>query len=308
MDSWLWCINNLYWHNRDFLNQLRAASLSVSVLNCCFPALWVSWTLFLINSQTLGQPRAMPPALHVKQRLTRLPALKFYSSTMLPVKSHCLDTGRNTHTHTRGVCLQTNTQKRSLKINAYMHKQDVQKHKLHTGTQRRVHTEGHTNTKHTSRLSLCFQLPDGPRGNQNFDTPGWKKESGEARQCQRHTRARGRARIQTQTQPRLSSRRQAKVYRECKNMTLRGGKKLCSSVRSHVFFFFPCSCLEGGERALEGLWTTVTWLLTFISWNDSLLLRRGFPSGLLWVVLYMYHRKVLLKWFLMTPSPQKCLY
>lgn len=47
-----------------------------------------------------------------------------------------------------------------------------------TKTRACTHTETHTNTKHTSRLSLCFQLPDGPRGNQNFDTPGWKRRAG----------------------------------------------------------------------------------------------------------------------------------
>lgn len=38
----------------------------MSVLCCCFPPLWVAWTLLLINSQKLGQPQAMPPALPVK--------------------------------------------------------------------------------------------------------------------------------------------------------------------------------------------------------------------------------------------------
>lgn len=58
----------------------------------------VLWTLYLINSQTLGQPEAMPQALHVKQRLMRLAELEFYSSAVLPVKSHCLDMSTATHT------------------------------------------------------------------------------------------------------------------------------------------------------------------------------------------------------------------
>lgn len=70
------------------------------------------------------------------------------------------------------------------------------KHKLHTVAydamqrQRRVHLHAgrRANVKHTSRLSCCFQLPDRPRGNQNFDTHRLEKESGGARQCQRlHT-------------------------------------------------------------------------------------------------------------------------
>lgn len=65
-----------------------------------------------INSQTLGQPQAMPPALHVKQRLTRLPALEFYSSTTLSVKSHCFDmSATHTRVHIHRTCWQTDTQK-----------------------------------------------------------------------------------------------------------------------------------------------------------------------------------------------------
>lgn len=107
--------------------------------------------------------------------------------------------------------------------------------------------------------------------------------------------------------PQLSSRRQAKVYRECKNMTLRGRKKLCSSVRSHVFFFFfSSSCLKGGECVWEGLVNYCDLLLTFISWNDSLLHMRVFPSGLLWVALHIYRRKGFIE---VAPScPHKCLY
>lgn len=100
-------------------------------------------------------------------------------------------------------------------------------------------THAHTHTRHTSRLSLCFQLRGGPRGNQNFDTPGWKRRAekpGTARGVHVHTDVRAHLQARTQIQPQLSSRRQAKVYGECKNMTLRGGEKLRSSVRSRVFF------------------------------------------------------------------------
>lgn len=168
----------------------------------------MAWTLFLINSQTLGRPQAMPPALHVKQRLTRLPTLKFYSSTMLSlVKSHCLDMATLAPTDTGYLFARQHTE-RSLKINAYMHKPDIQKHKLrtpNTQTQRRAHI--HTNTKHTSRLSLCFQLPDRPRGNQNFDTPGWKRRAGEpggARGARVHTDTQAHTQTHSSGEHRLS--------------------------------------------------------------------------------------------------------
>lgn len=179
-----------------------------------------------------------------------------------------------------------------------------------------THRETHTNTKHTSRLSLCFQLPDGPRGNQNFDTPGWKKESREARQCQRRTRARRRARPYTDTWQRctqaqtwLSSRRQAKVYRECKNMTLRGGKKLCSSVHSHVL-------LKKNLQLPQGRWACVGGVGELL-WPNYLLLFHETIHGCSWgdfpVVCFrlcgtVITERVLLKWCLMTPCPHKCLY
>lgn len=120
----------------------------MSVLCCCFPPLWVAWTLLLINSQKLGQPQAMPPALPVKTF-----ALDWRDSQRSDfIHPPCclwtlaaLTWPHYTHTqytqYTQSILLAHEHTERSLKINANMQKQDERKHKLHT---RRAHARAHT--------------------------------------------------------------------------------------------------------------------------------------------------------------------
>lgn len=173
-----------------------------------------------------------------------------------------------THIHTEYLFTNEHTE-RSLKINACMHKLDVQKHKLHTHThictqgqtQRcvHVHTQRHTNTKHTSRLSLCFQLPDGPRGNQNFDTPGWKRRAGKpgsARGVHVHVCVHAYTQTHSSGAHRLSLSFQAGDRPRCTENVKTwhwGEEKSCVAQFATMFFFFSSSCLKGGECVWEGL-------------------------------------------------------
>ena len=198
---------------------------------------------------------------------------------------------------------------RSLKINAYMHKPDVQKHKLrtpNTQTQKRVHI--HTNTKHTSRLSLCFQLPDRPRGNQNFDTPGWKRRAGEpggARGARVHTDTQAHTQTHSSAEHRLSLGFQAGDRPRCtENVKTwhwgEGKKKLCSSDRSHVFI------LKKNLRWPQGRWLSAGGVGE-LQWPDYLLLFHGTIHCCSWryfpVVCFglcythLSQNRVVLKWY-----------
>lgn len=160
------------------------------------------------------------------------------------MKSHCLDMATLAPTDTGYLFARQHTE-RSLKINAYMHKPDVQKHKLrtpNTQTQRRAHI--HTNTKHTSRLSLCFQLPDRPRGNQNFDTSGWKRRAGEpggARGARVHTDTQAHTQTHSSGEHRLSLGFQAGDRPRCtenvKTWHWGEGKKSCVAPIAAVFLY-----------------------------------------------------------------------
>lgn len=114
-----------------------------------------------------------------------------------------------------------------------------------------MYTQRYTHTKHTSRLSLCFQLPDGPRGNQNFDTPGWKNRAGKPG-CAGGIDGREAVHGAADTaQPRLSSDK-PRCRENVETWHWGEGKNLCSSVHSCVFFFFSRG-LKRGEHVWEGL-------------------------------------------------------
>lgn len=121
----------------------------------------------------------------------------------------------------------------------------------------RLITHTHTHTRHTSRLSLCFQLRGGPRGNQNFDTPGWKRRAekpGTARGV--HVRTDVRVHLQTRSSGahRFSLSFQAGDRPRCTENVKTwhwGEEKSCAAQFAAVYF--SSTCLEGGRSECKGL-------------------------------------------------------
>lgn len=216
----------------------------------------------------------MPPAAHVKQRY---PCWGCYWCAKLSEKFHCL----SLHKCPSRVSQQTNTREHPWeRLNPC-----TRKHKLHTRCTYAC-TEPDAYTKQRSRLSLCFQLPHGPRGNQNFDTLCWKKEGWEARQRRRRTHAHIRAR--THNRLRFGFRA-GDSKRE--NMTLRGRKK----TKKHWFLFLLHLSLGEEGRLGEGLQFQHD-LHTLFHWMNELInaQRRVFRC-LLEAVLYFHIRTNLIK-------------
>lgn len=147
-----------------------------------------------------------------------------------------------------------------------MHRVDARQHKLHTYACR----EPDAYTKQGSRLSLCFQLPHRPRGNQNFDTLCWKRRAGKPGSA---TGAHVHIYVHRRTD---SGSAFEQVTANVKTWHWGGGKKI------HWFLFLLHLSVER-----RGWSSSPTCTLCFIGWMNELMLRGGF-SGVCLRLFYIF--------------------